>query len=200
MFVKRKFPKLIASVFAPLIKVPQKVEKLKSLFEIENHKETLPSDLTPREKGYEEYVKNQMRRKEETKELVNQLVRKSNRRILSISSFSLFPSLFKNTIEIEESRIIFIFKQPFTFQSHSVDISDISNVFIESALFFASMQVVSRTYTQNNITIGYLNKNEANRARMIIEGLRTFSRAKIDTSVYERGELIKKLEELHKIR
>jgi hypothetical protein len=207
VFVKQKIPKLIYSAFAPLTPIPKKVEKLKSFFKLRHFvnkaktvEEEQPLPLTPKEQGHDEYVKNQMRKKEETKELVNQLVKKSNRRILSISSFSLFPGLFKNTIEIEESRIIFIFKQPFTFQSHSIDIADISNVFIESALFFANMQVVSRTYTQNNITIGYLNKSEAKRTRMIIEGLRTFSRAKIDTSVYERDELVKKLEELHTTR
>lgn len=201
MFVKQKFPKVIYSPFAPLISIPQKVEKLKSFFERQPKRENKQqSQLSPAEKGHDEYVKNQIRKKEETKEIVNQLVKKSNRRILSISSFSFFPSFFKNTIEIEESRIIFIFKQPFTFQSHSVDISDISNVFIESALFFATIQVVSRTFTENNITIGYLNKRQANQARMIIEGLRTFARAKIDTSVYETEELIKKLEELYTIR
>lgn len=198
MFVKRKLPKVIYSVLAPLIPIPKKIEKLKSFFHLQTHEQTEPpSRLTSAEKGHEEYIKNQMRKEDETKELVNQLVKKSNRKILSISSFSLFPDLYKNTIEIEESRIIFIFRQPFTFQSHSVDIADISNVFIESALFFASMQVVSRTYTQNNIKIGYLHKGEANKARMIIEGLRTFNRAKIDTSIYKIDELIQKLEELH---
>jgi hypothetical protein len=201
VLVKRKIPKVIYSVFSPLIDVPKKVEKLKSLLEPLLHTENKdPSKLTPTEKGHEEYMKDQMRKKEETKELVNQLVKKSNRRILNIHSFSLFPSLFQNTIEIEESRIIFIFKQPFTFQSHSIDIADISNVFIESAFFFANMQVVSRTYTQNNITIGYLNKREADKARIIIEGLRTFVKAKIDTSVYKKDELINKLEELHNKR
>ncbi|HSA83735.1 MAG TPA: hypothetical protein VLF20_02510 [Patescibacteria group bacterium] len=201
MFVKRRLSQVIDSLLTPLILIPKKIEKLRPHFDLQPHEQTIePSPSTSREKGHEEYLKNRMRKKEETKELVNQLVKKSNRRILSISSFSLFPNLFKNTIEIEESRIIFIFQQPFTFQSHSIDIADISNVFIDSALFFASMQVVSRTFTENTISIGYLNKHEANQARMIIEGLRTFARAKIDTSVYEKEELIKKLEELHQTR
>ena len=201
MLVKQKLPKIIYSALAPLIPIPKKIEKLKSFFKQKQHKETMqPSRLSPAEKGHEEYEKNRMREKEETKMLIDQLIKKSNRKIFSISSFSFLPSLFMNTIEIEESRIIFIFKQPFTFQSHSIDIADISNVFLNSALFFANMQVVSRIFTENNITVGYLNKQDANKARMIIEGLRTLARTKIDTSVYEVGELIEKLEELHHTR
>lgn len=199
MFLPSKIPKIIFTGF-PLI--PKKINKLK-LF-INKKEPVIESNYqlqqTSAQQGHEEHIKNQMRKKDETREIVNQLIKKSNRRIISISSFSLFPSFFQNTIEVEESRIIFIFKQPFTFQSHSVDIADISNVFIESAFLFAKMQVVSRTYIQNDITIGNLNKIEANKTRRIIEGLRTFARAKIDTSVYEIDELIQKLEELHQIR
>lgn len=199
MFIPSKFPKIIYTGF-PLI--PKKLLRRTSFVD---KKETATKSKpqlqqTPEQQGHEEHMKNQMRKKEETSETINQLIKKSNRRIMSISSFSLLPGFFKNTIEVEESRVIFIFKQPFTFQSHSVDIADISNVFIESAFLFAKMQVVSRTYIQNDITIGNLNKTEANKIRRIIEGLRTFARAKIDTSVYEVDELIQKLEELHQTR
>lgn len=158
-------------------------------------------EKSPEQKGSDEHAQNAMREKEDAKSKVDQLVRKSNRRIISINSFSLFPfGLFTNTIEIEESRIIFIFKQIFSFQSHIIDISDISNVFIDSDFLFAQMRIVSRTYTQNEITIGYLSKHKANRVRMIIEGLRIFSKSKIDTSVYSVDELIQKLGELHQVR
>lgn len=199
MFVPSKIPKIIFNGF-PLI--PKKLNRLKSFI---NKRGSVANNnyrflQTPAQQGHDEYMKNHIRKKEEVSETINQLIKKSNRRIMSINSFSLFPSFFQNTIEVEESRIIFIFKQPFTFQSHSVDIADISNVFIESAFFFAKMQVVSRTFIQNDITIGNLNKVEANKTRRIIEGLRTFARAKIDTSIYEIDELIQKLEELHTSR
>jgi len=198
VFIPSKIPKIIFTGF-PLL--PKKIAKLKPFIHkkkpIENNNRLTH---TPTQQGHDEHTKNQIRKKEETLDTVNQLIKKSNRRIMSISSFSLLPGFFQNTIEVEESRIIFIFKQPFTFQSHSVDIADVSNVFIESAFFFAKMQVVSRTFIQNDITIGNLSKTEANKIRRIIEGLRTFARAKIDTSVYEVDELIQKLEELHQTR
>jgi hypothetical protein len=135
-------------------------------------------------------------KKQEDKQAVSDLIKKSNRRIISISS--LFPwTIFPNTIEVEESRVTFIFRQFLSSQSHSVDIKDISNVFIQSSLFFATLQIVSRTFAQNDITIGRLEAKKALRVQMVIEGLRTFSEHKIDTSNYEVGELISKIEEFH---
>ena len=92
----------------------------------------------------------------------------------------------------------FIFRQLFASQSHSVDIKDISNVFIESSPFFATLQVVSRTFVENDITIGHLDATKALRVQMIIEGLRTFAEHNIDTSNYDVSELIEKIEEFHK--
>ena len=133
---------------------------------------------------------------EADKQEVNQLVKKSNRSIISISS--LFPwDLIPNSITIEESRVVFIFRQFLSTQSHSVDIRDISNIIIESSLFFATLQIVSKTYTQNIIRIGNLNKEQAMHAQIIIEGLRSFEEHNIDTSEYEIDELIAKIEEFH---
>lgn len=146
--------------------------------------------------GINEHTKNIATKKEDDIEIVNDLVKKSNRSIISISS--LFPwDFFPSTIDVEESRVTFTFKQFLTSQSHSVDIKDISNIFIETSMFFASLQVVSRTYIQNDIKIGNLNKTEAKRVQSIIEGLRTFAEHDINTSNYEIDELIAKIGELH---
>lgn len=123
------------------------------------------------------------------------MVKKSNRCIISVSST--FPwNIFPDTIEVEEGRVNFITRQFKSYQSHSVDIKDISNVFIESSLFFAKLQIVSRTYIQNDVKMNYLQKGKAEKAKMIIEGLRIFANNDIDTSDYEIDELISKLGEL----
>lgn len=151
---------------------------------------------TPEEKGIDEHTKNQIIKTEADRQSIDELVKSSNRCVLSISS--LFPwDFFPNTINIEESRVTFIFRQFLASQSHSVDINDISNVFIESSFLFSTLQVVSRTYIQNDIKIGYLNKKKAIKARMIIEGLRTLARHNLNTSSYEVDELILKIEEMH---
>lgn len=149
------------------------------------------------EEGKDQQSLNQATKKELDIQTLDNLVRKSNRIIFRLSN-KIFPwDFFPTTIIIEESRVTFVFCQFLASQSHSVDIKDISNVFIESSFFLASLQVVSRTYIQNDIKIGNLNREKAEKARRIIEGLRTFLSNNIDTSNYEIEELINKLEELH---
>lgn len=154
------------------------------------------ANQTLQEEGKNEQTRNKATKKEEDRQTVSDLVKKSNRLIISISS--LFPwDFFPNTIEVEESRVTFIFRQFLSSQSHSVDIKDISNVFIQSSLFFSTLQIVSRTFVQNDISIGHLDINKAHQVQMIIEGLRTFAEHAIDTSNYEIDELIAKIEEFH---
>ncbi len=155
------------------------------------------SDQALQQEGKNEQTINEATKKEEDKQTVSDLIKKSNRCIISISSQ--FPwTLFPNTIEVEESRVTFIFRQFLASQSHSVDIKDISNVLIESSPFFATLEIVSRTFAENNIMIGHLDAKKAARVQMIIEGLRTFAEHNIDTSNYEVNELIAKIEEFHK--
>src|SRR5579864_8480677 len=88
-------------------------------------------DKSPEIKGVEQYLKDLTAKTHKDKNKLDELMRKSNRSIISISS--VFPwNFFPNTIDVEESRVTFIFRQLFASQSHSVDIKDISNVFIES--------------------------------------------------------------------
>jgi len=125
------------------------------------------------------------------------LVRKSNRILASISTFGLPFKWFADTINIEEGRITIITRTFFlTSRVHSVDIKDVSNVFINVAPFFAQLVIVSKTFAENEIKVNDLRKDEAVFARRIIEGLRTFENKKIDTSGYSVSELLAKLEEL----
>ncbi len=155
------------------------------------------SDFDLKEEGKNEQVIKEAAKKEEDRQTVSDLIKKSNRCILRVSS--LFPwDIFPNTIEVEESRVTIVFHQFLASQSHSVDIKDISNVFIQSSLFFATLQIVSRTFAQNDIKIHHLSNKKAHKVQMVIEGLRTFAENNIDTSNYEIQELISKIEEFHK--
>jgi hypothetical protein len=79
---------------------------------------------------------------------------------------------------------------------HSVDIKDISNIFINFAPLFAQLVIISKTFSENNMKIDNLYKKEAIHTRRIIEGLRMFEEKKVDTSTYTTEELVSKLEEL----
>lgn len=153
-------------------------------------------ERTFEDQGKDDYTKHQATKIEEDNQTVSDLIAKSNRSIISISS--LFPwNIFPNTIIVEESRVTFIFRQFLASQSHSIEIKNIANVFIESSLFFATIQVVSNTYVQNDIKIGYLYKKKAIKVQRIIEGLRLFREHNINTSNYGIDELIAKTEEFH---
>lgn len=153
-------------------------------------------DKSLEEKGKDVQMINQASKKEADRQTVKDLVKMSNRCIFTISTQ--FPwDIFPNKIDIEEDRVTFTFRQFLAWQSHSVDIKDISNVFIESSLFSSSLQVVTHTYIENEIKIGHLNRKGAEKARRIIEGLRTFAEHNINTSNYGINELIAKIEEFH---
>jgi hypothetical protein len=130
------------------------------------------------------------------KNLVAGLVKKSNRILVTISSHKFPIDLFPDTVNIEEGRVTIITREFFTSQVHSVDIKDISNIFINLSPFFAELVLVSKTFAENEIRIHALRKKEAVIARRIIEGLRTFEEKQIDTSTYTKEELVAKLGQL----
>lgn len=131
------------------------------------------------------------------KKLVAGLVKKSNRILTSISTHRFPIDLFPNTVNVEEGRVTVINRSFFlSSQVHSVDIKDISNIFINLAPFFAQLVIVSKTFTRNEIRVNYLRIDEAVFARRLVEGLRMFDTNKIDTSVYTTKELVSKLKEL----
>ncbi len=136
-------------------------------------------------------------KKSADKNAVEGLVRKSNRILISLSSRGFPFNLFPETVNIEEGRITIIHRSFFSSsQVHSVDLKDISNIFINTAPFFAQLVIVSKTFTENEIRINGLRKEEAVFARRIIEGLRVFENKQIDTSNYSKEDLIAKLQEL----
>jgi len=135
--------------------------------------------------------------KRSDKNLVAGLVRRSNRILVSIRSHKFPFDFFPDTINIEEGRVNIITRYFFySSEVHSVDIKDITNIFIDTSPFFAELVIVSKTFTENEIGVKSLRKKEAIYARRIIEGLRVFESNKIDTSVYTKRELVSKLEEI----
>ena len=134
---------------------------------------------------------------EASKNIVAELVKKSNRILASISTHRFPFDFFPNTINIEEGRVTVIIRSFFlSSQVHSVDIKDISNIFIDMAPFFAQLVIYSKTFEANEVRIRYLWKSQAIYTRRIIEGLRIFEAKHIDTSIYSRQELLSKLEDL----
>lgn len=127
---------------------------------------------------------------------VANLVKKSNRILVSISSHAFPFDFFPDTLNVEEGRITIINRRLFSSEVHSIDIKDISNIFINTVIFFSQLVIISKTFEENEIKIANLRTKEAIFIRRIIEGLRIFVNKQIDTSGYTKEELIAKLQEL----
>ncbi|RJR28932.1 hypothetical protein C4564_03840 [Candidatus Microgenomates bacterium] len=123
------------------------------------------------------------------------LLQKSNKLLFTMTS--VFPlDIFPNTINIEEGRITIITRHLFSSEEHSIDIKNISNVFIYTSIFFSQLVVISKTFEENEIKLRNLIPSQAVYARRIIEGLRVIDHAEIDTSGFSKRELIEMLEKL----
>jgi hypothetical protein len=128
--------------------------------------------------------------------VVANLIQKSNRILVSISSHGFPIDPFPDTINVEEGRVTIINRHWLSSEVHSLDIKDISNIFINQTIFFAQLVIISKTFEDNEVKIRNLRKSEAIYLRRIVEGLRIFERKHIDTSSYTDKELIAKLREL----
>lgn len=141
----------------------------------------------------------QVKKVENDKRTVRDMVHNSNIILMSISS--VFPfDFFPTTINVEATRITIITRQLFSSQVHSIDIKDISSVFIETSIFFAAISFISKTYSQKAIMIKRLWKKKAILLRRVIEGLRMFEKEEINITTYSKEELLNKLEELSRTK
>jgi len=152
--------------------------------------------VQPRPSVQQEEKRIEIKKKLADKNAVADLVKKSNRILLSISSHTFPFDPFPDTLNIEEGRITVINRRMLNSEIHSVDIKDISNVFINTVVFYSQLAIISKTFEENEIKIANLRTKEAIYARRIIEGLRVFINKKIDTSDYSVKELLDKLQQL----
>lgn len=127
---------------------------------------------------------------------MSDLVKKSNIVLNSISTHKFPFDFFPSGINVEETRVTIITRSFASSQVHSIDVKDISNVFISFAPFFAQLTIISSTFADNNITINNLKKKEAVYTRRIVEGLRVLESNNINTSEYTSEQLMEKLEDL----
>ena len=171
-------------------------EKLYTQNEVNKLRDDWKIDPPSRAKQIEEETQTADKRKRLENRTVAGLVSKSNRILISISSHAFPFDLFPDTINVEDGRLTIINRHFLSSEVHSVDIKDISNIFINSTIFFSQLVIISKTFEENQIKIRNLRNKEAVFIRRIIEGLRVFESKQIDTSSYTKEDLIAKLEEL----
>jgi hypothetical protein len=171
-------------------------EKLYTQREVDKLLEKKKNSFSSKSRQVKEKGQTADKQKRLNNRAVADLVKSSNRILLSISSHAFPFDLFPNTINIEEGRITIINRNFLSSEINSVDIKNISNIFINTTIFFSQLVIISKTYEENEIKIKNLRTKEAVYARRIIEGLRIFANKQINTCSYTKKELIAKLEEL----
>jgi len=171
-------------------------EKLYTQHEVDRLLDKKVVGISSQSTGVNEEAVASSRKKIKDKRTIANLVKKSNRILVSISSHAFPIDIFPDTINVEEGRITVINRHLLSSEIHSVDVKDIANVFINRNIFFAQLVIISKTFEDNEVRIRNLYPNEAVFTRRIIEGLRIFMNKQIETAGYTKNELIAKLEEL----
>lgn len=111
----------------------------------------------------------------------NEVVKKSNKIIFSISS--VFPfDLFPDTLTIQENKVKIIFHHfPMSYQIHAVLFRDITDVVVDTHLFLSTLTMIDSSNYRFPIEISVRNLqiDDALRARDIIQDLVAAQRQRI---------------------
>lgn len=137
---------------------------------------------------------NQQQKKESQK--LEEMVHTSEKPLLQLKT--VFPFVFfTNEVIIDINKIVIIFRNFFASeQVHSVLIRDVSDVVVETSLFFACLKIIDIGYTDNTIDINYLKKSDGQLARRVIQGLVMAHKHGIDLSKVNQADLLQNVESL----
>ncbi|MEK7605143.1 MAG: hypothetical protein AAB478_01325 [Patescibacteria group bacterium] len=129
-------------------------------------------------------------------ERLNTLVRGSHQPLFHLSN--VFPfDLFTDEITVEIAQVNVIKRYFFaTAHLHTIPIKNIADIFLETSLFFASIKIVDISYIESSIQVEYLKKEEACKARRIIQGLVTAKKEDIDFNKIPAKSLVQAIESL----
>jgi hypothetical protein len=126
----------------------------------------------------------------------NLVKKNSSRALLKIKSAKLLD-FFPDEIVIETTKINISLRDYFFMRRlHTISIEDISDIFVETTPFYATLKIVDKDFIENSVEVPFLKKDDAKRARRLIQGLVTAYKEGVDlTSLPDEG-LVAKLEVL----
>lgn len=114
-------------------------------------------------------------------------------KVKSIFPFDFFPDeIVIDTHKLNIINRIFFFSDSVA----SIPYSSIGDVQLETSIFFASLKVVTTALTRNLVTIRYLSKSKATRARRIILGLMVMEKEGVDLKKIDPKEIMKEVERI----
>ncbi len=153
-----------------------------------------------KEEGKLEATKQTARDEEENVSKLDKLLDKSTDILLKIRNI---VPIFTSEMIVDSTKVTVIHR-PFFFSEriHSVSVQDISDVYIDTVPFFATIYIVDTGFVDNVVKVRWVWKPNAEKARRIITGLIEAAKKNIDvdTAATKGESLAKKLEEIGKVR
>lgn len=122
------------------------------------------------------------------------LVEKSDQVLIKIKA--VFPfDFFPNEISVDVNKVNIVTNYFLSQRVHSVLIKDISDIYLDTGILFASLNIIDWGFNNNkSITINYLKKDEASQALKIIQGLMVGARQNVDLSKIDVPDFKNKVE------
>ncbi len=144
----------------------------------------------------DEAAKDQIKKEISNKQKFEELVLKSENNLYKLKS--VFPfAFFPEKITIDPVKVSVVSKEFFSSERiHCIYIKNILDVFLSSGPIFATLKIVDQSFTENTVTISFLKKNEAFKARKIIQGLIVAHQQEINVTGLQDDNLIEKLEKI----
>lgn len=135
-----------------------------------------------------------------TKEQIEGLIKSTDTPLFTFST--IFPfDLFPDTVVIDTRKVSILNKEFFwSGRTQSIMIKDVRDVLVETSPFFAKLTVVDKGFTENSVSLRFLKKSDALKARRIIQGLIIAADQNIDLTKLKPEEVGQKVEELGKIK
>lgn len=156
------------------------------------------------DEGHQEFLKESAKEEEKTAQQLENLVETADFVLFQTDSANPIDP-FPNSIIIDTAKVSIIYRHFFaTERVHSVMIQDVSDVFIDTSPFFAKLSIVDKGFTENEVSIDWLGKENAIKARRVIQGLVVASQKGIDFGKLRQElsaeEIVEKIEKLGKAR
>lgn len=131
-------------------------------------------------------------------EMFSDVVKRS--RTILYKTHTIFPfDWFPNDLIIDLTKVTLVTRNFFfSGQTQSVYIKDIMDVIIETGPFFSTLRIVDSGFVQNKLSVKYLTRKSATRAREVIEGLIAAAKSGVDMTKIGRAEVLDRLPELTK--
>jgi hypothetical protein len=152
------------------------------------------------EEAHEAVVKQTIIQKEMNSKKLDSIMDLAN--FVLYKAKTVFPfDLAPDEVVVDTYKVSIIYNYfPTSSRVHSVMISDITDVFVDSGLFFAKLMIVDRGFVEDVVSVEHLKKLEAEKLRKLIQGLVVSHQQGIDVAKLKEEipeqEIIDKIESL----